>query len=110
MTENLLKIEICKQLSKLENLKDCRAFYKLFFKHKLYDAKYGEEGHLDYRDKPIEQLTFDEVLTSFTVIQREDYWEGGYDYIFEGYLKDKTFERLYNRLQELIREVEYENR
>ena len=34
----------------------------------MYDAKYGEKGHLDYRDKPIEQLTFDEVLTSFTVI------------------------------------------
>ena len=110
MKENLSKIEICKQLPKPENLKDCRAFYKLFFKHKLYDAKYGEEGHLDYRNKPIEQLTFDEVLTSFTVIQREDYWEGCYDYIFEGYLKDKTFERLYNRLQELIKEVEDENR
>ena len=60
-------------------------------------------------NKPIEELTRDEVLTSFTIIQREEYWEGGYDYIFKGYLNDKTFERLYNRLQFLIKEYDNVN-
>ena len=106
MNEKYLKIEKCKKLPNIENLKDCREFYKIFFKNKLYDLKYGEDSHYDYRHKPIEQLTLDEVLTSFTVIQREDYWEGGYDYIFERYLADKTFERLYDRLQELVSEME----
>ena len=62
---------------------------------------YGEKDHKDYRDKPIEELTLNEILTSFTVIQREDYWEGGNDYVFERFLENKTFGRLCKRLQEL---------
>lgn len=108
MMENLSKIEKCKQLPRIEKLEDCMAFYKLFFKYKLFDANYGAKDHKDYRDKPFEELSLDEVLTSFTIIQREDYWNGGYDSAFERYLENKTFEKLYNRLQELIKEVDNE--
>ena len=108
MMENLSKTEKCKQLPRIEKLEDCRAFYKVFFKYKLFDAHYGEKDHKDYRDKPFDELSLDEVLTSFTIIQREDYWNGGYDSTFERYLENKTFEKLYNRLQELIKEVDNE--
>ena len=96
-------IEKCKLLPAINTIEDCRKFYKIFFEQKLYDANYGEKDHIDYREKPIEDLTLNEVLTSFTVIQREDHWEGGYDCIFERYIKNKTFEKLYNRLQEVCK-------
>lgn len=103
---DLIMIERCKQLPEIKTLEDCRAFYKKFFELSLYDIDYTNPEHNSYMNKSIEELTRDEVLTSFTIIQREDYWEGGYDYIFKGYLENKTFEKLYNRLQEIISEVQ----
>ena len=91
----------CKLLPSISTVEDCRKFYKIFFEQKLYDINYGDKDHKDCREKPIEELTLKEILTSFTVIQREEYWEGGYDYTFEKYIENKTFEKLYNRLQEL---------
>ena len=107
---DLIMIERCKQLPKIETIEDCLQFYKKFFELSLFDFDYNNPEHNSYMNKSIEELTRDEVLTSFTVIQREEYWEGGYGYIFNGCLEDKTFEKLYNRLQELIKEVEDENR
>lgn len=107
---DLIMIERCKQLPKIETFEDCLQFYKKFFELSLFDFDYNNPEHNSYMNKPIEELTRDEVLTSFTVIQREEYWEGGYGYIFNGRIEDKTFEKLYNRLQELIKEVEDENR
>ena len=101
---DLILIERCKQLPKIETYEDCLIFYKKFFKLNLFDFDYHNPAHNNYKNKQIEELTRDEVLTSFTIIQRENYWEGGYDYIYNGYLKNKTFQRLYNRLQELIKE------
>ena len=61
--------------------------YKKYLKSKnklkLYDPKYGDEDHLNFNNKPFEELALSEVLTSFTIIQREHYWEGSYDSTFE---------------------------
>lgn len=106
---DLIINERCKQLPKIETLQDCQDFYHKFYDLNLCDINYGDESHKSFKDKPIEELTRDEVLTSFTIIQREDYWEGGYgDSVFKKYLDNKSFERLYSRLQEVIREVENE--
>ena len=93
----------CKLLPAIVTVEDCRKFYKIFFEQKLYDANYGDEDHKDYREKPIEDLTLKEVLTSFTIIQREDHWESFNDSVFERYIQDKIFEKLYNRLQEFCK-------
>ena len=92
-------ISKCKQLPSITTVEECMEFYKKFFEFKLYDPKYGDEGRSDFNNKPFEELTLDEVLTSLTVIQREHYWEGGYDSTFERYLENGTFEKLYKRLQ-----------
>ena len=102
---DLIMIQRCKQLPELKTLEDCRKFYKKFFELNLYNIDYANPEHNSYMNKPFEELTRDEVLTSFTIIQREDYWNGGYDSTFQRYLENKTFEKLYNRLQELIKEV-----
>ena len=94
-------IERCKLLPPISTIDDCRKFYKIFFKQKLYDANYGSKDHKNYRHKPIEEFTLNEVLSSFTIIQREEHWESFNESVFERYLENKTFEKLYNRLREL---------
>ena len=105
---DLIINERCKQLPNIETLTDCRIFYYKFYDLNLYDINYGNENHKSFKDKPIAELTRDEVLTSFTIIQREDYWEGGYDFVFQKYLDNKTFENLYLRLQTVISEDKIE--
>ena len=43
-------------------------------------------------------------------IQRDDYWLGSDGFILKNSLDKKYFEKLYNRMQELINEVEKENK
>ena len=71
---------------------------------------YAENIKESYERKEIKDLDLQGVLTSFTLIQRDDYWLGSDGFILKNSLDKKYFEKLYNRMQELINEVEKENK
>ena len=103
-------ISRCKQLQPINCMEDVLPFYKNFYKLKLHDLNYAENIKESYERKEIKDLDLQGVLTSFTLIQRDDYWLGSDGFILKNSLDKKYFEKLYNRMQELINEVEKENK
>lgn len=57
----LIMIERCKQLPKIEKLQDCTEFFKKIFELNLYDIDYTNPEHNSYMNKPIEILSRDEI-------------------------------------------------
>ena len=98
-------ISRCKQLQPINYLEDVLPFYKKFYELKLQDVNYAANIKESYERKEIKDLDLQGVLTSFTLIHRDEYWFGGDGFIFKTSLENKYFEKLYSRMQELISEA-----
>lgn len=94
----------CKQLPAINCLEDISPFYKKLYELKLHDVHYLDNIDNSFERKEISVLDLQGVLTSYTMIQRDEYWHGGYGSVYKESLNKKYFEKLYNRLQELIKE------
>ena len=97
-------LERCKQLPKILILEDCKLFYKKFNELNLLDISCNYSYCKRFLlEKTIETLTMKQILLAFSTIEMENYINAQFeDEIYKKYLSDGIFEKLYERLQELI--------
>ena len=97
-------LERCKQLPKILVLEDCKLFYKKFNDLNLLDINcsysYCKKILIE---NSIETLTMKQILLAFSTIEMENYINAQFeDEVYKKYLSNGIFEKLYERLQELI--------
>ena len=97
-------IERCKQLPKILILENCKLFYQKFNELNLLDISCNYSFCKKILlENSIETLTMKQILLAFSTIEMENYINAQFeDEIYKKYLSNGIFEKLYERLQELI--------